>query len=718
MPRYTFNGKTYNIPDEKVDSFLTKNLSAEPLNINSFSDVETTEQTEKKQEQDFVNQQAVQTDNPNDMVFDDLPEQYGLSDVEQGAFGQQANYFVPTKPSLPEVKLEEYVSKAELDPEKLNKKIFGEDYDKWKAFQAAESESDLTSSQVKEVNNSVNEIFKLNEDGSVTDVDLNPDGLMTQEELDEAAKMGVNAVSGVVPGGNLFKDLKSSAASFLVEKYERYFGDGKIGEKELLNEKGQEQITTQLEYIKKAEENLKSSDPKKKFSDQEILMEARKLYTDELTVKKYKKNVVDNIIKAKNSDGKYGLGMPEDQEKLSEMYDMLNGKMEKASAELTVTSKNAANNIELINKKFKKLIEKTPDTTEEYLQTKVDLEKLAKERNKHMAVLEQNQLENEFIVKNVEEIAEYGNLIGRNYNGITQFAGILGASGIDLGVNILNFADKFSAKNIVKNIALPAMESLLPEKYVPVEIAVNALKQASPEFKSFYDDEGKFDELYGYSDYLRSAVAEPISYDEIKSAKDWGNWALQFTAAQAPQIGLMVLAPGAALPLLGAASGGGKFKSMEMEMKNGATYSPWQMYGAAIMTGGGEVLSEKLTLGQLKRLKVRNIPVSKAKTSFVDGLKKNVFNINKIKALAYDVNEEGVGEMFAGFSENLAEKYILGKKDVNLFDGLEEMYVGGVFMSGVLFRAPSIGNQMLAPFKTKNLNSSFDANAAEYYKLI
>ena len=85
MPRYTFNGKTYNIPDEKVDSFLTKNLSAEPLNINSFSDVETTEQTEKKQEQDFVNQQAVQTDNPDDMVFDDLPEQYGLSDVEQGA---------------------------------------------------------------------------------------------------------------------------------------------------------------------------------------------------------------------------------------------------------------------------------------------------------------------------------------------------------------------------------------------------------------------------------------------------------------------------------------------------------------------------------------------------------------------------------------------------------------------------------------------------------
>jgi len=719
MPRYTFNGKTYNIPDEKVDSFLTKNLSAEPLNINSFSDVETTEQTEKKQEQDFVNQQAVQTDNPDDMVFGDLPEQYGLSDVEQGAFGQQANYFVPTKPSLPEIKLEEYVSKAKLDPEAFEKKMFGKDYDSWKVFQAAESESDLTSGQVKEVNNNVNEIFKLNEDGSITGVDLNPDGLITQEQLDFGSEVSVDIASRVTPGGFFLKKIKDFAAPLVsksVEFIERTVGDGKIGEKEILDDKTQTQITDQLKYVKKAEEKLKLSDPKKEFSEQEILMEARKLYTDDLTVKKYKKNVVNNIIKAKNSDGKYGLGMPEEQEELSEMYDMLNGKMEKASAELTVTSKNAANSIELINKKFKKLLEKKPVTTEEYLQTKVELEKLAKERNKQFAILEQNQLENKFVVKNVEEIAEYGNLIGRNYNGITQLAGIVGASSLDLGVNIAQFADKFSPKNIAKNILLPAMQSALPEKMGPASIAFNALAKVSPEFDRIWNDEDKFDELYGYSDYLRSAVAEPISYDEIKSAKDWGNWALQFTAAQAPQIGLMVIAPQVALPLLGAASGGGKFRSMELEMKDGAVYSPWQMYGSALMTAGGEVLSEKLTLGQLKRLKIKNIPVNKVKTSFVDGLKKNVFNLNKAKALAFDVNQEGLGEMFAGFSENLADKYVLGK-DVNLFDGLEEMYVGGVFMSGVLFRAPSIGNKMLAPFKTNNLNASFDSNAASIINL-
>ena len=701
MPRYTFNGKTYNIPDEKVDSFLTKNLSAEPLNINSFSDVETTQEKEQQQEQNIVNQQAVETNNPDNMVFGDLPEQYGLSDVEQGAFGQQANYFVPTKPSLPEIKLEKYVSKAELDPEKLNKKIFGEDYDKWKAFQEAESESDLTLDQVKEVNNSVNEIFKLNEDGSVNNVDLNPKNLRDQDYYDEQAKGDDYEAFGIAAGlSELIDDV----------------GDLFRSEDIALDSESQDKIDTQKDFIKKAKEKLKLSDSKKEFTEQEILMEARKLYTDDLTVKKYKKNVVDNIIKAKNSDGKYGLGMPEEQEELSEMYDMLNGKMEKASAELTVTSKNAANNIELINKKFEKLTKKKPETTEEYLQLKVDLEKLAKERNKHMAVLEQNQLDNEFIVNNVEEIAEYGNLIGRNHNGITQLAGLLGASSLDLGINITKFVNKFSTKNIAKNIILPAMVSVSPEKFGPAEMALNQLAENSPLFDNIWNDDKKIDKFYGYSDYLRAAVAEPISYDEIKGAADWANWGLQFTATQAPQIALMVVAPQVALPLLGAASGGGKFRSMELEMKDGATYSPWQMYGGALMTAGGEVLSERLTLGQLKRLKVKNIPVNKVRTSFTEGLKNNIFNFNKAKALAFDVNEEGLGEMFAGFSENLADRYILGK-DVNLFDGLEEMYVGGVFMSGVLFRAPSIGNKMLAPFKTKNLNANFDANAASIINL-
>ena len=701
MPRYTFNGKTYNIPDEKVDSFLTKNLSAEPLNINSFSDVETTQEKEQQQEQNIVNQQAVETNNPDNMVFGDLPEQYSLSDVEQGAFGQQANYFVPTKPSLPEIKLEEYVSKAELDPEKLNKKIFGEDYDKWKAFQEAESESDLTSKQVKEVNNSVNEIFKLNEDGSVNNVDLNPKNLRDQDYYDEQAKGDDYEAFGIAAGlSELIDDV----------------GDLFRSEDIALDSESQDKIDTQKDFIKKAKEKLKLSDSKKEFTEQEILMEARKLYTDDLTVKKYKKNVVDNIIKAKNSDGKYGLGMPEEQEELSEMYDMLNGKMEKASAELTVTSKNAANNIELINKKFEKLTKKKPETTEEYLQLKVDLEKLAKERNKHMAVLEQNQLDNEFIVNNVEEIAEYGNLIGRNHNGITQLAGLLGASSLDLGINITKFVNKFSTKNIAKNIILPAMVSVSPEKFGPAEMALNQLAENSPLFDNIWNDDKKIDKFYGYSDYLRAAVAEPISYDEINGAKDWANWGLQFAATQGPQIALMVVAPQAALPLLGAASGGGKFRSMELEMKDGATYSPWQMYGSALMTAGGEVLSERLTLGQLKRLKVKNIPVNKVRTSFTEGLKNNIFNFNKAKALAFDVNEEGLGEMFAGFSENLADRYILGK-DVNLFDGLEEMYVGGVFMSGVLFRAPSIGNKMLAPFKTKNLNANFDANAASIINL-
>ena len=119
MPRYTFNGKTYNIPDEKVDSFLTKNLNAEPLNINSFKDVSTTEEIENNQQKDLANQLAVTKDNPDNMVFEELPDQYGLSNTKQGAFGYQTNYFTP-QPLQPELNIEEYDIEAKEKEYKID----------------------------------------------------------------------------------------------------------------------------------------------------------------------------------------------------------------------------------------------------------------------------------------------------------------------------------------------------------------------------------------------------------------------------------------------------------------------------------------------------------------------------------------------------------------------------------------------------------------------
>ena len=86
--------------------------------------------------------------------------------------------------------------------------------------------------------------------------------------------------------------------------------------------------------------------------------------------------------------------------------------------------------------------------------------------------------------------------------------------------------------------------------------------------------------------------------------------------------------------------------------------------------------------GNTSYLLAHNIVLSL--TLLTDGLKKNVFNINKAKALAYDVNEEGVGEMFAGFSENLAEKYNISREDQDLFAYNSQMKASKAQSSGRL----------------------------------
>ena len=61
MPRYFINGKTYNIPDDRVQDFLSKNLGATKIEESS--------------------------------VFDKV----SLTNPNQGAFGFEANYFEPVK---------------------------------------------------------------------------------------------------------------------------------------------------------------------------------------------------------------------------------------------------------------------------------------------------------------------------------------------------------------------------------------------------------------------------------------------------------------------------------------------------------------------------------------------------------------------------------------------------------------------------------------------
>ena len=129
----------------------------------------------------------------------------------------------------------------------------------------------------------------------------------------------------------------------------------------------------------------------------------------------------------------------------------------------------------------------------------------------------------------------------------------------------------------------------------------------------------------------------------------------------------MIVAPAASLYVISASSAGSKFKEMQKEVDLGmADYSPWQIYTTAAITGTAEGLSEKVTLGQLKRVKLGIQATKRARSGFVRKLKDNFFNVRSLKAGLYDPLEEGGTEVISQVVGNLADKFIAGKQDVDI----------------------------------------------------
>jgi len=776
MPRYFINGKTYNIPDDKAEDFLSKNQGAteiEPIADWKTDTEKYAQQVKKRVEagyadatgetevyaQEATNQLRNQLDNTEAAQSiaqaNDLSG-VGLSDPTQGSFGEMfgsAEYFNPLPKTGRELNMPSYESETyEADLDDILKNDLGYDKEGIKKVKWAlgvMKETALSDEQKNNVITTSDEMFPVNKKtGEISLTNFNPEGLRDDAYYDEKAK-GDDWEPIADDVFEVIDDVKDAGRKFL-----SFIGIGE-GKQVALDSKSQNKIDTQQKFLKEAKENLDAEVKNgsiKEYDQQDIISTAKQLYSKDLTTTANSENIdtyIKNNFNTKEitRDGKkieiekgvFDTARSELQLKLDKITDLYIDK--------TNTFKKIANTngvvvrLEELNKSAEILIanaKKNPPKTAEELNILYDeLEKINKEKNQQMAVGERNTAKLNLLAIDEEKIARFGDLIGRNYNGIAKFAGLASSSAINMGLGIEEYANSVALNltpaRLFENIVLPATKWVGDDAQVQKAMQINqALKMLPPtpvgipgvplsaiQSKAYQDYRKTIvDSVDKFSENISANVAKPMNYSDIKSASDWGQWALDFSAQQGPQIGLMVAAPQIALPLLSMSSGGSKIRDMRKEMSQGfANYSEAQIMAAGTLTGIGEYVSERLTLGQLKRLRLKNINVNVAKEGFRSRLSSTLFNPNRIKATIYDVNEEGVGEMFAKFTENLADKYIGGKKDVGIWDGMEEAYVGGIFMSGVLFRAPSIGSQIMAPFKTKSLDLKFEENANNINKL-
>ena len=214
--------------------------------------------------------------------------------------------------------------------------------------------------------------------------------------------------------------------------------------------------------------------------------------------------------------------------------------------------------------------------------------------------------------------------------------------------------------------------------------------------------------LQKIEDSLRGMVEKPISVNEIKSLKDVGSWTADLVGNQLPILASLYFYPQAGLQAISAASGGVKYNEMiKDEYTSGKEYTNLELFMAPTLVALAEYGSEYITAGQLSRVK----SLVSTSDDVLQSARQYVTGVIQKQGAALDIVSEGGSESLATLSENIVDVAILGKEK-NIWEGVDNSFVSGAFMSSVIYKAPYYGAKLLAPFMDKTTQAKLGGNLA------
>ena len=348
-----------------------------------------------------------------------------------------------------------------------------------------------------------------------------------------------------------------------------------------------------------------------------------------------------------------------------------------------------------INKEIKKLTGHIPQSKEEYDGIVKRVEELTTQYESYVDEYQKLSTEAIDMGKANDELNHYIDVVGRNQGWLINPIGGLASSTIRLVNGTLDLADKLTIEGL-STLADSNLDknNWFREVINNVSGSINMAQN----------------EVYELADNIDKQLKTPISVGDIKTWSEFGEWSAHLIGTQAPNTAVMLTTGGWALPLLGASAAGSSFRQMEQEIElYGAEYTPLQMYMVALGTGFAEALSEKVTLGQLNRVKKGLRNNSDLKIGFGNYFKKLFTAQGKKQAFketakyTQDTFEEGFSEVLAGYSQRFLEREILGK-DVDVFEGMYDEFMSGAFMSGVVYKSPGIGLKIANAFRPASSN--------------
>ena len=279
--------------------------------------------------------------------------------------------------------------------------------------------------------------------------------------------------------------------------------------------------------------------------------------------------------------------------------------------------------------------------------------------------------------KNGEGLVRYVNALNRNNHNITAALTWVGTSALHMASGIEG------AVNAVKEFP----EDLLFELYDNDASKMPGFVKMLHAVDGFSDSvrfAGK-DKFNKFVADLNDGVQAPTQYEDIENVSDLGAFGMNVVANFVPQYALMYATGGASIYIMGSSAFGGKYDQMEFTNRQLFGKTDYSLAGKWVASGiafGGEVVSEKLSYGVFKG-KAKGVSdkvIDRVKYSFSKNVYETAKRVGKrtISNVPY-MYQESVGEVFAEFSNNVGDKYVLGE-NISLGKGLKGAALSGLFM--------------------------------------
>jgi hypothetical protein len=236
---------------------------------------------------------------------------------------------------------------------------------------------------------------------------------------------------------------------------------------------------------------------------------------------------------------------------------------------------------------------------------------------------------------------------------------------------------------------------------------INKLKKSKDELVT-----ETVNDVSGLSDTFRKDIKD------VNNVNDFINWSSDVFSVQVPNL-VAASTGNPGLLVMGATSMAQKRFDMKQEVLNGtAKYDDLQMVSIPLLWGAAEVVSEIPTVGILKKAGL-SISAINADDVLKRELMNSTFNnfLRTGKDYAAGQFKENAGELFTNVSQNALNKYLLGKKEVGIFDNSEDILKDTFLMTSMLQTSPHIIGAVIKPFTSPEYTNVLDNNSRQILNL-